>query len=268
MIKLLLFLFLFPVCCLAQLEAQTRIIVLDVKEGQSVLVQHASDGWLIDAGHLGQSVNLLNKLRQYGVSNIQGIILTHLHPDHASGYFRLKEAFPSARIFSNCHPLPEDLKPDASRWVAEALKIDQQHQCLSAGEHIDFYDARMMVLWPYKFINNNLNHHSLVINIAIDNNNTLLMGDADRLAEQALLSKKTLPIKISTLIVGHHGANDATSTKFLKHVKPDLAIISINKDNIRGYPSRLTIKRLNSLGIEIQQTAIHNDIKVPLRAEK
>lgn len=263
MLKVLLLLCLLPAYCLAQLQAETRIIVLDVKEGQSVLIQHLKDGWLIDTGHPGQSVNLLKKLRQYGVSSIQGIILTHLHPDHASGYFRLKEAFPSAKIFSNCHPLPEDIKPDTTRWIYEALKNDQQHQCLLAGDSLDFNNARMMVLWPYEFINNNLNHHSLVINIALDNNNTLLMGDANSLVEQALISKKTLPTNISTLILGHHGANDATSSIFLKYVKPELAIISTNKDNIRGYPSRSTIERLNSQGIKVQQTATHNDISVP-----
>jgi len=264
MLKVLLFLILLFACCLAQLQAQTRIIVLDVKEGQSVLIQHFSDGWLIDTGHLGQSVNIIEKLRQYGVSNIQGIILTHLHPDHASGYFRLKEDFPSAKIFSNCHPLPENIQPDTSRWIHEALKKDQQHQCLTANDELNFYDVRMMILWPYEFINNNLNHHSLVINIAVDDNNILLMGDADRQAEQTLLSKKTLPTNISTLIVGHHGANDATSTTFLKNIKPKSAIISTNKDNIRGYPSKSTIERLISMGVKIQQTATHSDISIPL----
>ena len=265
MLKVLLFLFLLPACCLAQSQAQTRIFVLDVNEGQAVLIQHLNNGWLIDTGHLGQSVNILEKLRQYGVSNIQGIILTHLHPDHASGYFRLKEAFPSAKIFSNCHPLPENIKPDTSRWVYEALKKDQQHQCLIANDSLGFYDVSMMILWPYEFINNNLNHHSLVINIKIDDNNILLMGDANRQTEQSLISKKTLPTNISALIVGHHGANDATGIEFLEYVKPELAIISTNKDNIRGYPSRLTIERLNSMGIKIQQTSIDNDISIPLQ---
>lgn len=264
MIKTLQLFIILSLFFISQIHAQTRIIALDVKEGQSVLIQHFTNGWLIDTGHPGQSVNILDKLRRYGVENIEGIILTHLHPDHASGYFRLKEKFPSAKIFSNCHPLPENIQPDITRWTHEALLHDQQHQCLSANDNILFYDFRMMILWPYKFINNNLNHHSLVINIAIDDSNILVMGDADRQAEEELLSRKTLPTDISTLIVGHHGANDASSTAFLQYVKPETAIISTNKDNIRGYPSRSTIERLNQAGAIIQQTSLHGDIIIPL----
>lgn len=244
------------------LQAQTRLIVLDVKEGQSVLLKHNNEGLLVDTGHAGQSASLLKKLHQYGVEKVKSIILTHLHPDHASGYFRLKEAFPLAKIFSNCHPLPVNVQPDITRWLNEALQSDQEHRCLKAGDTHKFYNAELSVLWPYEFVNNNLNQHSLVINISIDKSNVLIMGDAGFNEEQALYDEKKLQKNITALIAGHHGANDATSMQFLRRVKPGIAVISVNKDNVRGYPSRETIKRLKELNIKIFRTDIHGDIDV------
>jgi len=255
---LLLALFLIP----SQLQAKTHIIVLDVKEGQSVLIKHNDEGLLIDTGHSGQSTSVLNKLHQYGIKKINSIILTHLHPDHASGYFRLKEEFPLAKVFSNCHPLPINIQPDTTRWIYEALQIKQEHHCLKAGEVLYFHDAKLTTLWPHEFINSNLNHHSLVINITIDRNNVLLMGDTGIKVEQELNSRDILPTNISTLIVGHHGANDTTSKDFLRRINPESAVISVNKNNIRGYPADDTIKRLKLMNIKIFRTDIHGDIPV------
>lgn len=246
----------------ALLHAKTSIIVLDVKEGQAVLIKHNSEGVLIDTGHMGQSTAVLNKLHQYGVKNITDIILTHLHPDHASGYFRLKEAFPSATIYSNCQPLPSNIQPDTTRWLHETLQKTRNHRCLAAGSSILFFDSRLTMLWPHKFLNNNLNQHSLVINIAVGEKNILVMGDAGIKAEQALILENALPKRISALIVGHHGANDATSYKFLRMTAPEVAVISVNKNNVRGYPADSTLKRLNDMGIKTLRTDIHGDISV------
>lgn len=258
MLKILLLLvFLIP----SQLLAQVRIIALDVKEGQSILIKHNDEGLLIDTGHAGQSFNVLNKLRQYGIKTIKSIIITHLHQDHAGGYFRLKEAFPSAKIYTNCHPL-SNIQSNTTRWLYEALQADPEHHCLKASDVLSFYDAELTTLWPYKFINNSLNQHSLVISIATNKHNVLLMGDAGIKEEEALITEKILPTNISTLIVGHHGANDASSKKFLRTVKPDTAVISVNKNNIRGYPADDTINRLKAMNIRILRTDIHGDIPI------
>jgi len=259
MVKILLLsLLLIPV----QAQAQGRIIALDVKEGQSILIKHKDKGLLIDTGHAGQSISVLNKLRKYGIEKVEIIILTHLHPDHVGGYFRLTEAFPSAKIYSNCHPLPINIQPDTLRWLYESLQTNPEHHCLKAGDVLSFYDAELTTLWPHVFVNNNLNQHSLVINIAINKKNILLMGDASSKEEQALIIRKKLPTNISTLIVGHHGADDATSKEFLRTIKPETAVISVNKNNIRGYPTEATINRLKAMNIKILRTDIQGDIPV------
>lgn len=101
-----------------------RLIVLDVGEGQSILLQRGRHGVLIDTGHAGKARYVLQQLQTYGVSQLDYLVLTHLHPDHASGYFRIREAFPNTPVLVHNYSFTNEKVPDMSRWVAEALASD------------------------------------------------------------------------------------------------------------------------------------------------
>ena len=90
----------------------------------------------------------------------------------------------------------------------------------------------------------------------------LLMSDAGNRVEAALLAAK-VDLRAEVLQVGHHGAADASSPAFLRAVSPRLAVISVNKDNIRGYPAPETLDLLSRLGIRTMLTYRDGDIVVP-----
>jgi competence protein ComEC len=241
-------------------RSHTRLIALDINEGQAILLQHKNRGLLIDTGHAGEAINLLKKLNHYGVTELDAVIFTHLHPDHASAYFRIKEAFPAGRFYSNCQPIQIGKAPDISRWVAESLQSNPAHQCLAAADSLSFADVKMDILWPDKIEGNNLNYNSLVIHIIMKQRNILLMGDANKVAEKKLLDAGRLPNSVDTLIVGHHGWHDASSEALIKQLKPSQAIISINANNARGYPHGSVLQRLQQYGASISRTDQHGDI--------
>jgi competence protein ComEC len=241
-------------------DSDTRLIALDVKEGQAILLQHKHRGLLIDTGHAGEAVNLLKKLKQYGVNQLHAVIFTHLHPDHAGAYFRVREAFPLSRFYSNCQPIQVNKAPDISRWVADDLKINPQHKCLSADDSLTFADTELNILWPDKIETDNLNYNSLVIHIKMNQSNILLMGDANIEVEKQLLNTERLPENIDAIIVGHHGWRDASSDALIKQLKPSQAIISVNANNARGYPHASVLQRLQKYGAHIKRTDEHGDI--------
>lgn len=241
-------------------DSQPRLIALDVKEGQAILLQHQHRGLLIDTGHAGQALNLLSKLEHYGVSELHAVIFTHLHPDHASAYFRIREAFPQSRFYSNCHTIEVGKAPDISRWVADDLQNNPAHQCLGANDNLSFGATELDILWPDKIEGGNLNYNSLVIHIKMKQRNVLLMGDANIAVEKKLLDAGRLPNRIDTLIVGHHGWHNASSEALLKQLKPSQAIISINANNGRGYPHASVLQRLQQHGATISRTDKHGDI--------
>lgn len=64
------------------------------------------------------------------------------------------------------------------------------------------------------------------------------------------------------LKIGHHGSDTSSSDKFLEAVKPQIAVISVGKDNDFGHPSLRVINRLERLGIKIYRTDLNGWIKI------
>lgn len=242
-----------------------RLHLLDVGEGQAVLLQHGDRGLLVDTGHAGMAVRVLGAIERFGIRLLDGIILTHLHPDHASGYFRLREAFPQTPVYDNGHPLPPRISPDMTRWVYETLGRDPLRRSLQAGKTLPWGDALLQVLWPAVYRDDNLNRHSLVLRLIHGQSRALLMGDADQTVERQLL-KNGKALKAQVLVVGHHGASDAVDAEFLNRVQPDWSLISVNRDNPRGYPDGGTIERLRGNGSQVLRSDERGNIclKLPL----
>lgn len=158
--------------------APFRLHALDVGEGQALLVQRGSRGILVDIGHAGQATIVLDALRSLGVSRLDYLILTHLDPDHASGYFRIRGAFPEAVVLDNHRPLPITQGPDMVRWVAEALADDPRRRMFRAGEILRWQGLTLRALWPDGAPGPDRNQSSLVIEVSDDRPRALLMGDA------------------------------------------------------------------------------------------
>lgn len=249
---------------LAEAE-EARLVALDVGEGQAILVQRGGQGILIDTGHVGKARLVLERLAALGVRQLDYLILSHLHPDHASGYFRLREAWPNTPVLFNGHPISGLAQPDVTRWVYEALMKDPLVRVIRAGEKIQWRGMQLEVLWPDGFESRNLNRHSLVIRLDYQDHTALIMGDAGKQAEQALLDQPNrLPSGIDILVVGHHGASDVGDELFLRRLNPRLAIISVNAGNLRGYPDPALLQRLADLGINLRRTDMDGEIMVDL----
>jgi competence protein ComEC len=232
-----------------------HIRVLDVGEGQAVLLQRGAHAVLVDTGHAGRAGFVVQRLQSLGVTELDYVFLTHLHPDHASGLFRVLEAFPRARVRDNCYAVSGLTHSDMVRWVDQALEAHPRRQCVTSGDSIDWGSTIIRVLWPLQqpVQQQGLNHTSLVLEITHAQKKLLIMGDADRQAERIMLKEGLLgPADI--LVVGHHGAKDGSSDGLLQAVQPEISLISINSDNQRGYPSDDTIQRLRQSGSKVYTT--------------
>jgi len=240
-------------------SAEQRLVIFDVGEGLAVMLQNTQDAILIDTGHAGRAAGLLARMRQRHVRQLDRLILTHLHPDHASGYFRIREAFPETPVFYNAQPLPRDIAPDMVRWVNDALAADPHSKRLAAGDQIRWHDCVIDVLWPSEFRGSDLNRHSLVLSIHYGKTGVLVMGDANAEVEDALLDRNTIR-SADILIAGHHGSAHTSTAAFLTVVRASHAVVSVDHDNIRGYPDATTLARLNKYSGEVLRTDINGEI--------
>ena len=116
------------------------------------------------------------------------------------------------------------------------------------------------------FIFTGFNANSLVIMIEFGKFKCLLTGDLVISAEKELLKTKG-DLKAEVLKVGHHGCHDASSEEFLGAILPEISVISVNKGNIRGYPSEEVVKRLKELGSRVYRTDREGDIIIDVKKD-
>ena len=121
---------------------------------------------------------------------------------------------------------------------------------------------RILVLSPPKqHIGDSINTNSIVLRVSYGAVNLLYAGDATTEAEEVML-KAGYPLDADILKVGHHGSSDASSAAFLRRVDPDVAVISLDKDNEYGHPHRETLERLNAAGPLVLRTDRDGTVRV------
>lgn len=247
---------------------QLRFIALDVGEGDALLLQQGPHGLLIDTGHFGMTQRVLQRLQHYGIESLDGIILTNLRPERAGGYFMLREHYPDLTIYHNDHQLPDNVAPASARWIYQGLQQDQHSVSLKQGDSVQWQDVAINVLWPQQAEGNDINHNSLVLQISVAGRTALVMSDVDSDVEAQLLQRGLLPAKVDVLMVGYHGAASASSVPFLNAVQPHYAVISVNANNIRGFPSPQVLSRLQRVSSTVLRTDQQGDVCLQLNSKE
>jgi len=240
---------------LASSYSPSRVHFIVVGEGAATWIE-VGDGRhiLVDTGNVITGARLLTMLQGAGVERLEAVIITHPHPDHMGGIFHLLPFLKVDRVLDNGQAIAALPSCDIYRWYVEAVRSRANYGVLSKGDRLQYGPVNIEVLWPPAPASGNWNSNALVIRLNIENTRILLMSDAGHHVEAALL-KEEIDLKAEVLQVGHHGARDASSEKFLKAVAPERAVISVNSDNVRGYPSKDVLERLHATGTDVLLTS-------------
>jgi competence protein ComEC len=234
--------------------------ILDVGQGDSILIQFKGKNILIDGGERDMGPRVQLYLLDYGVSKIDLLVATHPHSDHIGGLLNVIDKFQVSKVLDSG-------QPHTSKTYEDFLtRIDQKdipYQVAEAGQRIELHpDLDVEILSPpEKRLSDDLNENSVVLRIAYGKVAFLLMGDAGYEAENEIMSKG-FDIESDILKVGHHGSKSATSASFLKRVAPRISIISAGLGNPYGHPAPEVIKRLKKSGSQVYRTDIQGTIDV------
>ncbi len=261
-IKYLFFIFLiiFLAPSLVRTEPLLTIVFLDVGEGESIYIDTpTNEKILVDSGNTITGSRVVDFLKSKGIKTLDAVFITHPHQDHMGGIFHILPNFYIKAIYDNGQAIPDDTDCDIYRWYEEAVRKDN-YKPVKAGDVFHYGDIKIHVLWPKSPESPDWNANSLVLKALYGNKSFLFMGDGNTTVERSLLDDKA-DLKAQVLKVGHHGANDTTGMDFLRAVSPSFAVISINKNNVIGYPSHEVLKRLHKEGIKILTTYNDNNIK-------
>lgn len=241
-----------------------RIHFIDVGEGDSIFIE-APNGktTLVDGGNLITGFRVVEYLKRDDIQNLDHLIFTHPHLDHIGGSFFILQMMKIKKIYDNGEDLTGIAKSqDIYRWYVELVRGDENYRILKAGDVLSLGEVILKVLWPPQpLVFADWNANSLVMMVEYGKFRCLLAGDLTTVGERRLL-EQGVDLKADTLKVGHHGAKDGSCEEFLKAVACKIAIITVNKDNIRGYPSTKVLERFQDLGARIYRTDKNGDIVI------
>ena len=232
-----------------------RVHFIDVGEGAATWIE-VGDGRhiLVDTGNVITGATVRTTLQEAGVERLETIIITHPHPDHIGGIFHLLPAMEVGRVLDNGQPIAALPSCDIYRWYVEAVRSRANYGVLKKGDRLQWGPVLIEVLWPFSPTSTNWNSNALVIRLKINGKYILLMSDVGHSVEAQLLAEK-IDLKAEVLQVGHHGAPDASSEIFLRAVAPEWAVISVNSENVRGYPSEDVLRKLRAVRAKVFLTS-------------
>lgn len=228
----------------------TGITVLDVGQGQCIVLQCKGKTFLVDCGGDSDTRTAdiaAQTLLSQGISRLDGLILTHTDADHAGAV----ENFLS-RIAADVLILPP---------VPIETAVSADTELLFAAENLElsFEGGKITV---YRGITGEKsNENSLCVLFETENCAILITGDRGSFGEQMLLRNADLP-DVDILIAGHHGSKNSTSEALLQTVRPEIVCISAGRDNPYGHPAPELLNRLEDFGCQIYRTDLQGDIVI------
>ena len=254
-------------------DGTTRITVLDVGQGDAILVEGGRGGrMLIDGGPDPDRllVELDRRLPPWD-RRIDILVLTHPHEDHVAGLALLIERYRVGRTYETGMRGPG---PGYAAFTnALARPAAPTDGILATGARIALDDIRFRVLWPDPGRvpreppdgGRSINDVSIVLLGEVAGRRFLLSGDVEDDVDPILAERGLPPIDI--LKVAHHGSATATTPVFLAAVRPRVAIVSAGAGNPYGHPKRSTIERLVATGARVLRTDTDGSVAVSIAAD-
>ncbi len=218
--------------------------------GRTMLVDGGSEG----SGDIGYKL-IEPFLRRQGVNRIDVLVLTHPHADHLNGLTAVVRDFRVGMVLDPAIPHPSKAYRDflvAVRDRGIPFRKAVRGQVLDLGD-----GTRAEVLNPPEEhlvgTEDDVNTNSIVLRVTSGRSSIMLMGDAGRDAEASIMEFAG-DIRSGVLKVAHHGSSDSTSDSWLDEVSPQVAVISVGRNNPFGHPSRQVLERLTARGIKACRT--------------
>ncbi len=232
-------------------------VFLDVGQGDAAIVRTPYGKTIvIDCGPLvfgphgvirdeGKAV-VIPALTYFGIRRIDLLVTSHFHLDHVGGAPSVMAHFPVTFVLDNGngHLYRDYHHAVQTQHISHRTAMAPKHFRIDPATSID-------VIFPKhpddSGDRNHENERSVVLRIRTHSFAALFTGDLEADGEDAILTEGApAQLRAQLLKVGHHGSDTSSTPAFLDAVRPQLAVISVGKNNRYGHPNPGIVTDLQS----------------------
>lgn len=235
------------------------IHIIDIGQGDSVLIQDNNEFALIDTGEKDKSEALIAYLNGAGVTRLKYMIMTHPHADHFGGMQTVAKQIP---IDTMILPDFEKAPTPTSKMFQNLLQIlDEKDVTTKTAQEGDVYPlgvGNIKVLGT-GIKTESYNNLSIVTKYTSNGISYLGSGDAEKAEEQALLQSQQ-DFSADIFKAGHHGSSTSNTIEFLQAIKPKYVAVSCGLNNSYGHPHREARANFEKIGAKVYRTDLNGNI--------
>lgn len=222
---------------------ELEVHVIDVGQGSAVVLRTVDHAVLVDAG---QDRTVAAYLQAIGVTHVDLAVASHAHADHIGGFPAVFGALSVGELWYNGQT---HTTRTFERFVDTLLTASAVYHEPHRGEAREFGSLVVTSLHPSSSARDyrgNLHDQNIIIRADFGEFAIILPGDAEQLAEYAVLDA-AMPLRATVLVLGHHGSRTSSTERFLRAVQPEVVFYQAGVDNRYGHPHREIIRRVQRI---------------------
>ncbi len=273
-------------------DKKVHLVFCDVGEGDAILLSYGYHQVLIDGGKDEKVLSCLEEKIPFWDHNLDLVVATHMDADHIGGLSAVLSRYSTEAILTNpsfkktavfnafeTAVLREtnfngEKTPSFTSFLGEQFILanvikmtvvsPQESLVQESVENWSNTETMLSAVLAEKRLKKSFdeeeNNLSIGILVNIFNTKILLTGDMEKKSELAMLTRgMTKPIDI--LKVGHHGSKSSSAKQFLSILRPEVAVISVGKNNPYYHPSPQVLSTLSELGSRVYRTDLEGTIE-------
>lgn len=244
----------------------TKVVFLDIGQGDSILLQDGMRQVLVDGGAGKTVLTRLSEELPYFDRSLEVVIATHPDRDHLEGLLHVLEKYPVKLVILPPIAHTSQLQDEwLRRLVAAVERKSVAYRFAGAGQKLQVGDMAITIVGPLAAegtLAGKTNNASVLTRVDIKELSLLLTGDAEAGVERELVARNpggTLDVDV--LKAGHHGSKTSTSQELIAATSPQMVVVSAGKDNSYGHPHPTVLERVQRASSSMLRTDLAGSIR-------